>query len=198
MQKLHVKYNTIHMSRQQDKMLILLEISAIFGFVQCFCGLRRICFGAFSGTGSWAAQRSHGTGAAIDGSLSAGVYWNRIRNMKCCSLRGRHPDKFRKFGAKSVVITSAKIKNSDCKCVFGYDDKTKEYFKIDFEEIHARFPGTGDIFSAVFMGKILDGCSLYDATERAMTSVRNMIKRNMQILDKYKGIPIETCLEEID
>ncbi|MBS5365174.1 MAG: pyridoxamine kinase [Butyribacter sp.] len=107
-------------------------------------------------------------------------------------------NKFRKFGAKSVVITSAKIKNSDCKCVFGYDDKTKEYFKIDFEEIHARFPGTGDIFSAVFMGKILDGCSLYDATERAMTSVRNMIKRNMQILDKYKGIPIETCLEEID
>ena len=107
-------------------------------------------------------------------------------------------NKFRKFGAKSVVITSAKIKNSDCKCVFGYDDKTKEYFKIDFEEIHARFPGTGDIFSAVFMGKILDECSLYDATERAMTSVRNMIKRNVQILDKYKGIPIETCLEEID
>lgn len=31
-----------------------------------------------------------------------------------------------------------------------------------------------------------------------MTSVRNMIKRNVQILDKYKGIPIETCLEEID
>ena len=54
------------------------------------------------------------------------------------------------------------------------------------------------MFSAVFMGKILDGCSLYDATERAMTSVRNMIKRNVQILDKYKGIPIETCLEEID
>lgn len=39
----------------------------------------------------------------------------------------------RKLGAKSVVITSAKIKDSDCKCVFGYDGKTKEYFKIDFE-----------------------------------------------------------------
>ena len=41
------------------------------------------------------------------------------------------------------MITSAKIKDSDCKCVFGYDDKTKEYFKIDFEEIPVRFPGTG-------------------------------------------------------
>ena len=59
-------------------------------------------------------------------------------------------------------------------------------------------PYQQDFFSAVFMGKILDGCSLYDATEHAMTSVKNMIKRNVQILDKYKGIPIETCLEEID
>lgn len=80
----------------------------------------------------------------------------------------------RKLGAKSVVITSAKIKDSDCKCVFGYDGKTKEYFKIDFEEIPVRFPGTGDIFSAVFMGKILAGCSLYEATERAMITVKNM------------------------
>lgn len=107
-------------------------------------------------------------------------------------------DELRKLGAKSVVITSAKIKDSDCKCVFGYDDKTKAYFKIDFEEIPVRFPGTGDIFSAVFMGKILDGCSLYDATRHAMTSVKNMIRRNVQNADKYKGIPIETCLEEID
>lgn len=104
----------------------------------------------------------------------------------------------KKLGAKSVIITSAKMKGSDCKCVFGYDDKKKEYFKIDFEEIPVRFPGTGDIFSAVFMGKILDGCSLHDATERAMTTVKNMISRNAQNVDKYKGIPIETCLEEID
>ena len=114
MQKLHVKYNTIHLSRQQDGTLILLEISAIFGFVQCFCRCRRICFGAFSGTGSWAAQRAHGTGAAIDGSLSAGVYWNRIRNMKCCPLRGRHPDKFRKFGAQHEKNVLEQVQGPQC------------------------------------------------------------------------------------
>ena len=69
MQKLHVKYNTIHMSRQQDKMLILLEISAIFGFVQCFCGLRRIYFGAFSDTGAAAFRSCALQCAAIDGGL---------------------------------------------------------------------------------------------------------------------------------
>ena len=107
-------------------------------------------------------------------------------------------EKLRELGAKSIVITGAKVKGSDCKCVFGYDDKANEYFKIDFEEIPVRFPGTGDIFSAVFMGKILAGCNLHDATERAMISVKNMIRRNAQNADIYKGIPIETCLEEID
>ncbi|WP_347561615.1 pyridoxamine kinase [Clostridium sp. OF09-36] len=107
-------------------------------------------------------------------------------------------DELKRLGAKSIVITSAKIKGSEQKCVFGYDDKTKEYFQIDFEEIPVRFPGTGDIFSAVFMGKILAGCSLRDATERAMTTVKNMIVKNAGNADKYKGIPIETCLEEID
>jgi pyridoxine kinase len=48
------------------------------------------------------------------------------------------------------------------------------------------------------MGKILAGCSLRDATERAMTTVKNMIVKNAGNADKYKGIPIETCLEEID
>ena len=104
----------------------------------------------------------------------------------------------RKLGAKSIVITSAKLKDSDSKCVFGFDDKTKEYFKIDFEEIPVRFPGTGDIFSAIFMGNILDGWNLNDATAHAMTAVKNMISRNAQNADKYKGIPIETCMEEID
>jgi len=46
--KLHVKYNTIHVSRQQAKTGNLLEISAIFGFVQCFGAAVRIYFGAFS------------------------------------------------------------------------------------------------------------------------------------------------------
>jgi len=106
-------------------------------------------------------------------------------------------DILRGLGAKSVVITSAKIKGNDRKCVIGYDHKAEEYFKIEFDEIPVRFPGTGDIFSAVFMGRIMDGESLCHATETAMNVVRNMIERNADNVDKYKGIPIETCLEVI-
>ena len=66
-------------------------------------------------------------------------------------------DLLREMGAKSVVITSAKVKGSNSKSVVGYDQREKSFFRIDFNEIAVRFPGTGDIFSAVFIGKIMDG-----------------------------------------
>lgn len=107
-------------------------------------------------------------------------------------------DALRTLGAKSVVITSAVVKDSDKKSVVGYDHKEGKYFRIDFEEIPVRFPGTGDIFSAVFMAKILAGENLHNATQKAMDAVRTMIAENTENVDKFKGIPLETCLEVLD
>lgn len=106
-------------------------------------------------------------------------------------------DKLRQFGAKSIVITSAKIKNCEDKTVFGYDNDKDCYFRIDFHEIPVRFPGTGDIFLSVLMGKIMEGKTLRESTRQAMQVVRAMIEMNIDNVDKYKGIPIETCLEVI-
>lgn len=106
-------------------------------------------------------------------------------------------ENLRKLGAKSVVITSIKLKNSENKCVIGYNHKKDAFFKIDFAEIAVRFPGTGDIFSAVFIGKIMAGEDLYAATKRAMDAVSEMIKQNIDNIDKYKGIPLEMYLEVI-
>mgnify|MGYP000426467115 CR=1 FL=1 len=65
----------------------------------------------------------------------------------------------------------------------GYDHIENKYFQIDFDEIPVRFPGTGDIFSAIFMAKILNGETLQTATHKAMNAVRTMIMkmRRMQI-----------------
>ena len=107
-------------------------------------------------------------------------------------------DALRILGAKSVVITSAVVKDADKKSVVGYDHNEGKYFRIDFEEIPVRFPGTGDIFSAVFMAKILAGENLHNATQKAMDAVRIMIAENTENVDKFKGIPLETCLEVLD
>lgn len=60
-----------------------------------------------------------------------------------------------------------------------------------------RFPGTGDIFSAILVGDIFNGKSLPDATSHSMEVVKKMIELNIDKADKYRGIPVEQYLELI-
>lgn len=116
------------------------------------------------------------------------------------SIEGYHRliDKLRAGGAGSVIITSAQVQGEGSKSVVGYDHKEQAYFQVAVEEIPVHFPGTGDIFSAVLMGRILGGMPLKDAVQQATRVVRSMIAQNVENVDKYKGIPLETCLAFID
>ena len=109
--------------------------------------------------------------------------------------------KLHALGARSVLITSARmlVDGGWCPipCVAGYDAATDSNFILPYEELPVRFPGTGDIFSAVFMGHILAGDALKDAARAAMQTVSKMLAKNAANQDKYKGIPIEICLEDI-
>ncbi len=105
-------------------------------------------------------------------------------------------DAVRNLGARSVVVTSAKV-DGTC-AVVGYDAETGEYFTIPFEEVPVYFPGTGDIFSSVLLGRVLKGLALREATANAMDVVRELIVRNADQEDKPRGIPIEACLDVLD
>jgi len=104
-------------------------------------------------------------------------------------------DELRTLGAKSVIVTSIVVDGQSC--VYGYDDGKGEYFKIPFEYVPVQFPGTGDIFSALLVGSILGGHGLQESTAFSMRTVRRLILRNTENVDKYKGIPIEKYLEEM-
>ena len=105
-------------------------------------------------------------------------------------------DKLRRIGAKSVVVTSMNIE--DKMAVMGYDANEDNYFLLPFEAIPVRFPGTGDIFSAVMMGNVLLGKSLEKSVQIAMDYVKKLILLNKDNLDKFKGIPIETWLHKME
>lgn len=76
-------------------------------------------------------------------------------------------DKLHTLGAESVLITSARMLVDGgwepIACVVGYDAAAGQHFILPYEELPVRFPGTGDIFSAVFMGHILRGDALKTA-----------------------------------
>lgn len=92
----------------------------------------------------------------------------------------------------SVVITS--LEETETGSHFVYGRAGEKTFSIPYDEIPVRFPGTGDIFSAVLTGELLDGSPLQKAVEAAMDAVEILIRVNVGNKDKYKGIPIEECL----
>lgn len=102
-------------------------------------------------------------------------------------------EKLRSQGAGSVVITSAKVEGQDTVIVCERNSDTLDF--LPFEMLPVRFPGTGDIFSALFMGRILSGVSLVESTQCAMDITKKLIELSRHLPDKYKGIPIEGFLE---
>lgn len=105
-------------------------------------------------------------------------------------------DAMRGLGAKSVVVTSAKVDGTNA--VIGYDHVAGEHFSIPFELIPVYFPGTGDTFSSVLLGRVMAGWTLQRATADAMRVVSELIARNAGQQDKSAGLPIEACLDVID
>jgi pyridoxine kinase len=102
-------------------------------------------------------------------------------------------DKLRTIGSKSALITSCKI---DGQCsVAGFNHFDDSYFHLEYHEIPGLFHGTGDIFSAVLIGHLLNGESLKVSTRTAMDTVFRMIDRYRDTKDKNRGIPIEKCLD---
>ena len=107
-------------------------------------------------------------------------------------------DGLHKLSGKSVVITSAQDSETDEHLVCGYDHKSGEYFRVPFIFLPVRVAGSGDIFSTVMTGKLLNGESLEKAVREAVRVLTVLIRDNQSHLDEYKGILIERYWELLD
>ena len=99
----------------------------------------------------------------------------------------------RTMGAKNVVITSASSEEGSFTAIM--PEHEKKISVLPFTNIPVRFPGTGDIFSALMIGKYLEEGDLMNSVRYAMNKVADLIRINKENADKYKGIPIEQCLD---
>ena len=107
-------------------------------------------------------------------------------------------DGLHKLSGKSVVITSAQDSETDEHLVCGYDHKNGQYFRVPFTFLPVRVAGSGDIFSTVMTGKLLNGESLEAAVREAVRVLTALIRENQSHLDEYKGILIERYWELLD
>ena len=98
------------------------------------------------------------------------------------------------LGAESVVVTSCVVEGAHATLAL---DAAGTFSALPYDEVPVRFPGTGDIFSSVLIGRTLSGAALADATQAAMDTVRSLLVDNRDQPDTFKGIPIELCLDRI-
>lgn len=104
-------------------------------------------------------------------------------------------NKLRAIGSHSVLITSCIVDGEHA--VVGYNHLTNEHFLLPYEEIPVQFPGTGDIFSSIIEGRMMDGDHLRHATRVAMDTLHKWIDLNKDNDDINRGIPVERHLADL-
>lgn len=105
-------------------------------------------------------------------------------------------ERLQDMGSRSVLVTSIRVDGQTS--VVGYNADADKRFLLAYDEIPVRIPGTGDIFSAIVIGHLMNGKTLQEATRRAMDNVRTLIDMNKDMDDKYRGIPLERQLSVLD
>ncbi|MCK5674536.1 MAG: pyridoxamine kinase [Spirochaetales bacterium] len=79
-------------------------------------------------------------------------------------------------GPEKVVFTSVPVSDKSRSFVFAYDRSFDTFWKVSCSYIPAAYPGTGDIFTSVLTGALLQGDSLPIALDRAVQFVSLAIR----------------------
>ncbi len=98
----------------------------------------------------------------------------------------------REAGAKSVCITSMKIDGQNC--VFLYDEKKAEFCRIPYRQREKHFIGTGDLFSALLLGRFMQEKDFFEAGRWAVEKIGGFIDAYEEDGLSEKGIPMERYL----
>ncbi|MDD2625090.1 MAG: PfkB family carbohydrate kinase, partial [Candidatus Riflebacteria bacterium] len=102
-------------------------------------------------------------------------------------------------GPKTVIMTN--VNRSDKKrqtYVYAYSSLTKHFWKVCCDYVPANYPGTGDAFTSVVTGCLLQGDSLPIALDRAVHFITTAIRASYgyQHDPKY-GIYLEKVLPNL-
>ena len=79
-------------------------------------------------------------------------------------------------GPEVAVITSVPVGNKRRSAVVAYQRECKRFWRVDCDYIPANYPGTGDTFTSVLTGSMMQGDSLPLAMDRAVQFVSLCIR----------------------
>ena len=105
-----------------------------------------------------------------------------------------------KMGPKTVIITSVPIENDEQHTsVCAYDTETDRFWRVTCQYMPAHYPGTGDTFTSVLTGALLQGDSLPMAIDRAAQFILQGIRATFGYkYDNRDGILLERVLPALE
>jgi len=101
------------------------------------------------------------------------------------------------MGPPQVVITGVPLVGNQI-ANLAYDRNTHQFWHFVSDLIPVRYPGTGDIFASILLGKLLEGASLPDAVSHAGSFVSAAV-RATYVMDTpvREGILLEKMLSQL-
>ena len=105
--------------------------------------------------------------------------------------------KLSEMGPDRVVITSVPEKNNRMS-VIAYERNTESFWKMEHNFIDAYYPGTGDIFTSVLTGALLNGESFPMAMNKAVSFLSLAIKTSYGYnIPRRNGVMFERVISEL-
>ena len=103
-------------------------------------------------------------------------------------------------GPEVVIITSVPVAdNPHMTSVYAYNRSGNRYWKVTCPYLPAHYPGTGDTFTSVITGALMQGDSLPIALDRAAQFILQGIRATFGYeYDNREGILLEKVLHNLD
>lgn len=100
------------------------------------------------------------------------------------------------MGPEKVIITSVPSVNGSLYIdTVAYDKEVNKFYNITTQKVNESYPGTGDIFTSVFIGGILQGKSFGKAIENACIFIKEGIEYSNKFdYPRNEGILLESML----
>lgn len=101
------------------------------------------------------------------------------------------------MGPKIIIMTGVHTSDDEYANLC-YDKIKNEYYLIPYEYIDAKFPGTGDLFTSLFVGYLFRGKSVPQAIEEASRFVTLAVKTTISDgTDSRNGVAFEKIIIEL-
>ncbi len=106
-------------------------------------------------------------------------------------------ERLSRMGPDLIVITSVPLKEAGKKriALAGWDRRDSSFFISSVRKVQQSFPGTGDIFTSLLTGYLLNGLSFRKSVKRAERKIRLVIKKtSLYNLPRREGVLLEKYL----